>query len=290
MNKDSEAASKPTWVFDAAQGYARYYLREMCRLSYMLPLLYVKLLRKQYQRTVLGKLWLIIRPAMVMAPYFVIFGILLQVPTGDTPYLLVIITGFSAWMVFARAWYWGTRCIDVVKPMISKARFPLVFMPLTGQGVAVVDFAVYLVYLIGALAWFTIGPGDYRFAFTWGSLTAIYCLLVILVLSAGLSLFTAIGDVIGRDMRFTLRYILQVWLLLTPVVYPLSAVPENLRVYAVWNPMTPLVTTYRTALLEPAAIDYASLVYPTAVAFAVLLLGLLVFCRLDSRLIMNDWR
>lgn len=272
-----------TWVITPrASGFISY-ITEMFKYMRLMKFLAWKIMQKQYQRSFLGRLWLLIRPAMVVVMYSVLFGLILQVESDPIPYIVFIVLGFAIWNVFDRGLTWGTRCIDAVRGLLTKIYFPRMLLPIAGQATAVVELGVYAIYLAGTAAFYNGYKAMQVFSLEPKMAAALVAIVLAFYLAIALSLFTSILDAKGRDMRFGLRYVTQVWMFLTPVVYPIERLPEFMRGIIEWNPMTPIVQAFRASLLTGGVVDWQSLVYPLIVATVLSIGGVLFFIDFEGR-------
>jgi lipopolysaccharide transport system permease protein len=256
-------------------------ITEIWRSRRLLPLIAVRSLRKIYRRTVLGWIWLVILPLFPIALRTIVFGGLLNVASDGVPYILFLAAGSLIWDLFAQGLTWGTRALEISGSVAEQTYVPRAIIPVGGMAPAVVDFFCKLgafVLIAGAL-WAVRGRLDVSVhAVGW----AIAALAVAWTLALGLSFFTSRWSEQGRDTRILLGQILAVWYLLTPVLYPVSAMPENWRRWMLLNPMAPPVETFKWAVLGVGRHDADAFLRATGLTAIVLVLGLLYFARMEA--------
>lgn len=205
--------------------------------------------RDLYEGTVLGWLWLLIRPAAPLVVWTVVFGRLLQVPSDGLPYFLFFVAGSAIWIVFERSLLWTTKSLAQGRSLITKVYFPRLILPVAAVAPAIVYFSIYMVFLVGAILYYGLHDGRWYIVIGPQLLLAPIAALMSPVFAIAVGLWTSVWQVRARDVQFTLRYFMQFWLYLTPVIYPLSSMPEHLRWIAYLNPMSAVVETFKWSIL-----------------------------------------
>ena len=219
----------------------------------------------RYTQTVLGALWAVFQPLSLM---LMLTGLLtfFAPPKSEGPYPLFSYAGLLPWTFFTTAVTFATPCLVMHAHIISRIYFPREIVPLACVLAALVDFAIAAALLVPMLAIYGITP-------TVHALAVIPLLLIQIVFTAGLCLLLSSTTVLFRDVRFTVPLLLQLWMFATPVIYPLSSVPERIRgVYMALNPMAVVVDGYRRALVLGVPVEPLDLA--SAALISVLLLWL----------------
>lgn len=242
-----------------------------------------KSLHRLYRRTILGRFWIFVRPMVAVVSYSIFFYHVVHVETGHVPFLLFMILGFTVWHMFERALTWSTRSLSSNRGVIQKIYFPRMILPLAAQTVSIVEGAFFLIYIAAAMIYFEHFKGQDVFALRFDLLAAPLILFITLLFAFGISLWTALLDALGRDMRFILRYILQGWLFYTPILYPLSNVPENWRWFFEINPLSGLVVNFRAAFLPTESVDWSALLYPAIVSILCVIIGAWFFLSFENK-------
>ena len=240
-------------------------------------------LRKTYRRTVLGWLWLFINPLFPLAVRTLIFGALLGVGSHGIPYFLFLLAGTLAWDALATSLNWGTRSLEMNRNLTDQIYLPRAILPLGNVVPALLDQAIKGTVFVAALGYYALRDGRIYVRTDAGFVWAGGAMVLVLAFAMGLSFFTAVWGETGRDARYALGQVLMIWQLLTPVLYPLSAVPAEYRGWIRLNPMATLVETFKWGLFgigEMRPIEFAA----TATAvLALLLAGLFYFARTEAR-------
>lgn len=236
----------------------------------------IRTVRARYQQSILGSLWAIVQPAASVAIFSIIFTRFVPVDTGGIPYIVFSYTAMVPWTFFASA---ITDMVDSLVSnmnLVSKIYFPREILPLSALLARLIDFGIAGVVLI--LLLFAYGRAI--------SLSALLFLPAILgtelALALGLGLIGAAVNVFYRDIRHLLTLGLQIWLYATPIIYPLTAVPEQLRFFYLLNPMAGILEAYRAVLLYNATPGRA-FGFAVVVSFFTLVAGYWFFKKVEDQ-------
>lgn len=246
-------------------------LRELWRRRGLVYFLSWRDVRIRYKQTLLGAGWAILQPLMMMAIFTVLFGRIAGVATGGVPYPLFALAGLVPWYFFAQGVTQASGSLVTNANMISKAYFPRLAVPLAGVTGAAVDLALSFTVLLGVMAFFGVFPGA-------GLILAIPFVALGFAVALGISLWLSALNVRYRDIRYVIPFLMQAWLLATPVGYPADAVPSALRPLIALNPMSAVTEGFRKALLGGSVLG-GDILISTSVALLVLLSGLFYFVR-----------
>lgn len=240
-------------------------------------------LQKMYRRTVLGWLWLLINPLFPLVLRAIIFGGLIGVGSQGLPYFLFLLGGSLVWDTFSASLMWGTRSLEMNRHLVDQMYLPRALLPFGNTAPALFDFGVKLAVLALAVAYYSAADGR---AYLNGGVPLLWAgasLLLAFALSTSLAFFTSVWGETTRDMRFTLGQLLSVWYLLTPVLYPLAAVPEQYRSWMLLNPMAIIVETFKWGLFGIGELRPAAFGTTAAGVLALTLAGLFYFARTEAR-------
>lgn len=242
--------------------------------------LVLSFVRRQYQlryrQSVAGVGWAIVPPLVSLVAATVVFHEVIGVETGSVPYPLFALAGLAPWSFFASSVSAGVPSVSVQQGMVTRMAFPRAAIPLSIVGTGLLDLAITSTLFVG-------------FAIITGAglpLTALWTpsLLVLeIVFVVGVVLFGSALNVFARDIRLAVPLVVQAWLLLTPVLYPLATVPENLRWLYLANPMTGLIESFRRVLIEGHSPDIAVLMPSVVGAIVTLVVGAWYFAVTESR-------
>jgi lipopolysaccharide transport system permease protein len=222
--------------------------------------------RVRYSQSFMGAAWAILQPLVLMVIFSFVFSFVLNVDTGDIPYPVFSYVGTLPWTLFATSIAFAVPSLVSNMNLVSKIYFPREVLPISAILVGLVDFAIAALLLIPMFLFFGV-------AITWTIALVPLILLVQTVLTLGISLFASAVNVFFRDVRFIVPLALQVWMYLSPVIYPVTAVPEQWRWLYFLNPMAAIIDSYRRVLLMGQPPDWPYLALSAAVSLVVLVLG-----------------
>jgi lipopolysaccharide transport system permease protein len=281
-DRASHDASHVTYV-DPPPSVARS-LREGWAGRHLLGWLAGRVLVKLYTKTKLGRAWVLARPVVDGGARTLLFGGVLSIAApNDVPYFLFLMVGMMAWMTFDETLQWGTRGLDRYLKLVRNFNFPLVVLPIAAGAQGLVFLATYLVIIAAALAWFALAEGQMYLQLGPELLVAVLGLALTLLFAWGLALWLSVIDARTYDVRNAMRYLLPVWLYVSPVMYPLTQLGDPWKTLAVLNPVAPMVEMVKYGLIGAADVSVLSIGYAVGVTAVAVLSGLWYFSRNAAR-------
>lgn len=214
-------------------------------------------IKVRYKQSALGFAWAIIQPMALMLIYTLIFSVVTKMPSNEQAYPVFVFCALLPWTFFNTALTAASNSLVSHQYLITKVYFPREILPLTYVIAALFDFLIALVILALMMGWYRVVPTAQIF---W----AIPVMAVAVVFTLGLSILLAAVQVSFRDIGLALPLALQVWMFASPVVYPLSAVPEAYRGWYVLNPMAGVIENFRRVVLQGVEPDWHSLTVAAA--------------------------
>lgn len=230
----------------------------------------------RYQQSVLGGLWAVMQPIAMVVIFTVIFTKFIHVDTGNTPYLVFSYAAMVPWTFFS------TSISDMVESLVgnmnlvTKIYFPREILPIAAMLARLLDFGIAFFVLIILMAVYRIPI----FSSTWLYLPLI--LLLQISLTLGFGMIVAALNVYLRDVKHLVTLGLQLWLYATPIIYPVSSVPERFRPYYFLNPMAGIIEGYRNVLLHEGTPE-SYLFISALISILVLLIGFWFFKRVEHQ-------
>ena len=275
-------APPKTWRIEPWHGGVRPRLREIWSYRRLTMFFALKSLQKLYARTKLGWLWLFIRPLFPLLAKTLVFGGVLAVRSEHVPYFVLLVTASTVWELFASAVMWGTRSLELNRGLLKQLYVPRLILPVSMMSPAFFTFAIHLAVLLCAVIWYRVADG--RFYVTLGPHTgwAVLACVMAVLLALAISFWTSVPALSARDVRLTLGYAVGMWVLLTPVMYPLSAVPESWRFWMMLNPMAPIVEVFKYGLLGIGVVPVRPLAISGGLILVVASGGLVFFVRKEA--------
>lgn len=208
-----------------------------------------RFIQKLYARTWLGRLWIPLRPGITLGSQILIYGGLLGAPSDGKPYALFFIIGSSVWEMFYRTAYFSTRSLELNKRLLKRLYIPRLVVLIGSAGAGLAMFFVYISFALGFVVYYYATSGTTHLGLGLNTLAVPVGLLMVLLIALSIGLWLSIYSARARDVRWTLRYALSFWFLITPVIYPLSQVPSGYRTAAELNPMAAPIEMIRYGLL-----------------------------------------
>ncbi len=274
------ATDLPTLVIRPSRGWSSLGLHEIWTYRELLYFLIWRDVKIRYKQTVLGASWAILQPLLTMLVFTIFFGGLAKVGSDGLPYPIFSFAGLLPWTFFAQGLSQSSSSIVGSSGLITKVYFPRLVIPISSVLAGLVDFAIAFVVLLGMMAYYGIWPG-----------TAVLWLPLLLVLatltSLGVGLWLSALSVEYRDVRFVVPFFVQLWLFVTPVIYPTSKVIAKLDQLGLptWlyglNPMAGVVEGFRWALLGTGSLQPSAMTASTVVALLLLVSGAFYFRRME---------
>jgi ABC-type polysaccharide/polyol phosphate export permease len=235
-------------------------------------------MRKRYGASSLGFFWSIVNPLLQILVYTFVFGYLLEVNVGGNPgagnYGVFLFAGMLPWIAFSEAVQRSSATIIENKNLVKQLRFPTALLPLHVLLSSFLHELIAIVIFIGVL--FAVGQGP-----TWWALTLPLLFPLQLILTFGLALIVSALNVFYRDVAQFVAALLTLLFFATPIIYPLAIVPERLRPLFYLNPLTPLISAYRSALLTNETPHLWAFGYLALFSLIVFFVGGLLFQRLS---------
>lgn len=228
----------------------------------------------RYKQTLMGVAWAFVVPLAGMLVFTMVFTRAVQVEAG-MPYPLFAYAGLLLWTLVAAALRSATTSLTLNHALVTKVPFPRAVLPLASVVVALVDFLVGAVLLVGLMIYYGVTPDA-------GLFLVPLIVAVTLVLTAGLALLLALANLFYRDVAFILGLGLTLWMFLSSVVYPVELVGGRLGAALRWNPLNPILDSFRASLFGgPPGV--AGLGAAAAGSVVILLIGIVLFHRLEPR-------
>ena len=233
---------EPLVVIEPNTRWSALDLRDLWAFRELLYFLTWRDVKVRYKQTELGVAWAIIQPLLTMLIFTLFFGRLAGVPSDNVPYPIFAFTGLLAWTFFANAITNSGNSLVGSAHLITKVYFPRMIIPGAAVAAGLVDFAIAFVILVLLMIYYGVG-------ITLNILMFPVVVLLTTLLALGTGMWLSALNVKYRDVRFALPFMVQLWMYLSPVIYPNSFLPAKLRLLLLLNPMTGIIEGFRSALL-----------------------------------------
>src|SRR3989344_5472351 len=236
---------------------------ELWRFRELLISLTQREIKVRYKQTLLGMAWAILQPLSLMIIFTLVFSVFLKIKTGDVPYPLFAYSALVPWTFFSTSLSFGALAVVNNSNLVTKVYFPKEILPFASLGAAFLDF--FILILI------------YRVPLTANFIFVLPIIGLLLIFTAALILTASALNVIWRDVKFVVPLLVQVWMFITPIIYPVSQVPEKLRAFYLFNPMAPIIDNFRRVTVLGESPNWLELLIAAVISIVVFLLSYIFF-------------
>lgn len=226
----------------------------------------------RYKQTAIGVIWAVLQPLAMMVVFTFFFGKLAKISSGGVPYPIFAYAALLPWQLFSRTISESANSLLTDQRLITRVYFPRIIVPLAATLAAMADFAVAAALLVILLLMYGITPG---IMIVWLPLFV----MLLLATALGVGFWLSALNVEYRDVMYIMPFLNQLWLFITPVVYPSSLIPERWQILYGINPMVGVVEGFRWAILGIGDGPSPMLAVSTLVAVSLFISGIVWFRR-----------
>ena len=232
-----------------------------------------------YKQTVLGPIWFFLQPLLTTLIFTLVFGNMAGIPTDNIPPMLFYLAGITNWNYFADSLNKTSTTFRDNQHIFGKVYFSRLVMPMSTVIFNLIKYGIQLILFFAVYLYFyfkgaPISPNGYILLFP---------LLIILLagLSLGFGLIVTSMTTKYRDMMFLVQFGVQLFMYATPVIYPLSEVPEQYQLLCILNPLTSIIETFKYGFIGTGTFEWSYLAYSAGFTLVLLLVGIVVFNRTE---------
>jgi lipopolysaccharide transport system permease protein len=256
-----------------AESWVPLNLKQVWEYRELLYFLIWRDVKVRYKQTILGAAWAIIQPLFTMIIFTLFFGRLAGVPSDNIPYPVFVYAGLLLWTFFSNAFASSGNSLVGSQNLLTKVYFPRIIIPAASVGAGLIDLAIAFVVLIGLMLY-------YGIAVTSAVMLVPVIIVLLTLLALGVGMWASALNVKYRDVRFALPFLIQLWMFVSPIIYPSSFLPLKWRWLLKLNPLTGLIDNFRAGLFG-SRIEWTSLAISTAITFAILVYAAYAFKRME---------
>jgi len=267
------APDRPLVTLEASNSWTPLNLPDLWAHRELLYFLMWRDVKVRYKQTALGAAWAIIQPLITMVIFTYFFGMLARMPTEGVPSPIFFYTGLLVWSFFSNGVTNGANSLIGNTNLIRKIYFPRLLIPAAAVGAGLLDFAIASALMIGLLAY-------YGFALTWSFLMLLPLVALTTMLSLGVGVLFSALNVKYRDVRYALPFLIQIWMFVSPIIYPSSLIPQDKRWIMMLNPVSGIVEGFRASLFGQR-FHWMSLGYSTLFSIVLLVCAAFSFKRME---------
>jgi len=256
---------------DSLTGHAR----ELFKRRELLWLITQREIKVRYKQSALGVLWAILQPCSLMAVFTVFFSWFARIESDGIPYPLFSYAALLPWTFFSTSLSYAVPSLIANSHIITKIYFPREIVPLASVLAALLDFVIASAVFAGLLAFYRVAP-------TWNIFYLAPLVAIQVAFTVGVCLLLSAFTVLYRDVRHMLPLAIQIWMFVTPILYPASIVPARWRAwYFALNPMAVIIDGYRRAVIQGAPPELKYLALAAGVSFLLVWAGYKFFKHLE---------
>ena len=261
-------------IIKPTRGWHLINLRELWAYRELIYFLTWREVKIRYKQTAIGAAWAVLQPLAMMVVFLLFFNKLAKVDSGPVPYPVFAYAGLMPWQLFSRAITNAASSLVTDRRLITKVYFPRIIVPSASVLAGMVDFAVSTGLLVVLMVIYGVRPGI--------SLLIVPLVLVLMVITAlGVGFWLSALNAEYRDVAYTMPFLNQFWLFITPVVYPTSMVPEAWRLLYGLNPMTGVVEGFRWAVTGVGPAPWELMALSALVGGTIFITGMAWFKRCE---------
>jgi lipopolysaccharide transport system permease protein len=265
---------EPVVRIEPSKKWVAVNLRDLWAYRDLLYFLTWRDVKVRYKQTALGAAWAIIQPLFTMLIFWLFFGRLAGMPSDGIPYPLFALAGLIPWTFFANAITNSGNSLVGSANLITKVYFPRMIIPCASVGAGLIDLAIAFGLMTVMMIWFSV-------QLTVNLLLLPVLVLLTMLLAIGVGMFMSALNVKYRDIRYALPFCIQLWMFASPIIYPVSLVPEKWRWLLHLNPMVGIIDGFRAAIFG-RAFDWNGLVIATVITLSVLVYSAYHFRRMEK--------
>ncbi|WP_184875164.1 ABC transporter permease [Kaistella daneshvariae] len=271
---------QPTYYINSKQSVFDLNLKEVWQYRDLLLMLVKRDFITFYKQTILGPLWFIVQPLLTTAIYVILFGNIAKLSTDGMPQVLFYLSGITVWNYFSESLTKTSSVFTANAGMFGKVYFPRLIMPLSIVASSLMKFAVQFGIFILVLLYYVIFTDTVQ-PNAWMLLTPVL-ILMMAMFALGLGMIFSSLTTKYKDLTFLLTFGIQLFMYITPVVYPISALPEKFRFLVYFNPLSPVFECFRYAFLGAGSFDPMALVWSGILIAGLLVLGTVIFNKVEK--------
>jgi lipopolysaccharide transport system permease protein len=265
-----------TTIIDPSEGHRWVNFQEFWAYRDLFYFLVWRDIKTRYAQSVLGIGWAIIQPLFSMVVFTVVFGNMAKISSDGVPYAVFSFAALVPWTYFSGALTSAGGSLVTARGIITKVYFPRIIVPLVAVVAKLWDFAIALLVLFGLMAYFDFAPTSQALL-----LPAITLLMILT--AAGIGMWLTALALQYRDIQYSLGFGVQLLMYASPVVYPVSMVPERFKVLYYLNPMAGVIEAFRSVLLGTNPIPWQALAIGAGMALMLSLSGGAYFMSMERR-------
>lgn len=261
-------------IIEYKRGWVPVNFREIWKFRELFYFLAWRDIKVKYKQTALGVIWAILQPFLTMVVFSILFGRFAAIPSDGVPYPIFVYIGLLPWQYFAAVLGQSTNSVVSGSDMVSKIYFPRLIMPVSTAIAALLDLCIASV-ILGIMMVY------YGVALSGAALLVPLLVLLTMMNAVGFGMWFSALNVRYRDIQYAIPFAIQIWMFITPVIYPASLFGGRYSWILALNPMGGVIEAFRPAVLGHMPIPWTSLAVSSATGFLIFMSGMFYFRRVE---------
>ncbi len=233
-----------------------------------------------YKQTILGPIWYLLQPLIYTLVFTIIFGKVAKISTDEIPPFLFYFSGNVMWGFFASSLVLISNTFITNKNIFGKVYFPRLVIPISNLSIGLTQFCIQFLFFMCFVIYYNFYIYDINFSLRYFLIPLL--VIQISLISIGFGILLSSLTTKYRDLTFAMSFLVQLWMFATPIVYPVSIIPDRFIFLAMLNPMTSVVETFRWIIFQTPIIDLKYIFLSLIITVIFLLLGALMFNRMEK--------
>lgn len=250
-------------------------LKELIKYRELLFSIAAREIKIRYKQSLMGMSWAILQPLSMMLVFTIVFSKFVRVPSDGIPYPIFSYTALLPWAFFATSLSFASNSLINNADLVNKIYFPREIFPIASILAAFVDFLIASIIFIGMLFL-------YHVSININIVYIIPILFIQVLLTLGIALFTSAVNVRFRDIKYAVPLFMQLWMYASPIIYPISVVPERYKFAYSLNPMAGIIDGYRKAILEGSPPNFHHLGFSITITLIIVLFSYMYFKKAEK--------
>jgi len=280
INHDTDT-EQWTQIIAPKTGLFDLHLKDVWRYRDLLMLFVKRDFIAQYKQTILGPLWHFIQPALTALMFLILFSRIANIPTDGVPPILFYLSGITLWNYFSSCLTNTANTFTLNANIFGKVYFPRLVLPLSVIISNLIRFGIQFLLLFSVMVWYAIKGNPFYIGWSWLWIPVL--LLIMAMFGLGFGIIISSLTTKYRDFTVLLAFAVQLAMYIAPVAYPMSFLKsKSYATWIQWNPLTPVIESFRNALFGIGEADISGLMYSFTVSVVLLFIGILLFNRVEK--------
>lgn len=280
-----EAEASDSWdiIITGSKKYFNFNFREIWRYRDLLLLFVKRDIITVYKQTILGPLWFVLQPILTTIVFVIVFGNLAGISTDGVPQILFYLAGLTIWNYFSETLTTTSKTFTENAAIFGKVYFPRLIIPLSKVISGLVKYTIQFCFFLCVWTYYmittdTLEPNVWILAIP-------YLLLLMAMMGLGFGIIITSLTTKYRDLTFLITFGIQLLMYATPVIFPMSVVPEKYKIYVWLNPLSSILEIFKYAFTGNGTVEIGWLAYSSIFTVVLLVFGVFTFNKVESRFI-----